>query len=99
MGAVEQAGPASATSGNARPRILVLLATYNGVQWLREQVDSILSQDDVEVEILVGDDASKDGTGDLLRHAWAEDSRVAFRIWERASGSAGANFRRLFREA
>jgi rhamnosyltransferase len=81
------------------PRILVLLASYNGARWLREQIDSILAQTGVAVEILVGDDASRDATASLLREGWPNEARLRCRLWEQSSGSAGASFRRLFREA
>ena len=81
----------------ARPRVLVLLASYNGAPWLRAQIDSILAQAGVEVDIMVGDDASHDATPDLLRDAWPGEARIRFRRWDGSSGSAGANFRRLFR--
>lgn len=79
------------------PRVLVLLATYNGQPWLREQIDSILDQQDVEVHIEVGDDASRDETPALMVLNWGDDPRVRLNAWSTASGSAGANFRRLFR--
>ena len=77
-------------------RVLVLLATYNGESWLREQLDSILSQEDVELQILIGDDVSKDGTRELLHDGWRDDPRVKVCAWSKGSGSAGANFRRLY---
>lgn len=47
-------------------KILVLLSTYNGEKYLREQLDSILAQTGVEITILVRDDGSTDGTTDIL---------------------------------
>lgn len=47
-------------------KILVIIATYNGEKYLSEQLESILTQRNVSVEILVRDDGSKDGTQDLL---------------------------------
>jgi rhamnosyltransferase len=81
----------------ARPKILVLLATYNGAQWLGEQVDSILAQEGVDVHIVIGDDVSKDATRSLVASRWGGDGRVVFHAWDTPSGSAGANFRRLYR--
>lgn len=46
--------------------ILVLLSTYNGSLYLKEQLDSILSQKGVEMHILVRDDGSTDGTQQIL---------------------------------
>ena len=43
-------------------KILVLLATYNGEKYLREQLDSIYGQECVDVAVLVRDDDSSDGT-------------------------------------
>lgn len=40
--------------------INVLLSTYNGEKYLKELIDSILSQKDAEVDILVRDDSSTD---------------------------------------
>ncbi|HBN14018.1 MAG TPA: glycosyl transferase, partial [Pseudohongiella sp.] len=43
-------------------RVAVLLAAYNGMQWLPEQLDSILSQVGVDVTVYVSTDRSSDGT-------------------------------------
>lgn len=48
-------------------RVLVLLSTYNGEKYLTQQIDSICSQKDVELSILVRDDGSTDGTKRILR--------------------------------
>ena len=47
--------------------ITVLLSTYNGERYLREQIDSVLRQKNVSVSILARDDGSKDGTVEILR--------------------------------
>ncbi len=46
--------------------ILVLLSTYNGEAYIKEQLDSLFSQKDVEVSVLVRDDGSSDGTHQIL---------------------------------
>ena len=46
--------------------VLVLMATYNGEEYLRCQIDSILNQKGVDVSILVSDDFSKDNTKNIL---------------------------------
>ena len=46
--------------------VLVLMSTYNGEKYLREQIDSILTQQDVDVDLLVRDDGSKDDTLKIL---------------------------------
>lgn len=47
--------------------VQVLLSTYNGEAYLKEQLDSILNQKDVAVKLFVRDDGSSDGTVDILR--------------------------------
>lgn len=44
----------------------VLMSTYNGERFLREQIDSILAQSDHDWQLFVRDDGSKDGTLALL---------------------------------
>lgn len=46
--------------------VLILLSTYNGDKYLREQLDSILAQKGVDVHILVRDDGSRDLTIDII---------------------------------
>lgn len=46
--------------------VTVVLSTYNGQRFLREQLDSLLSQKGVKVSILVRDDGSKDKTTKIL---------------------------------
>ena len=45
----------------------VLLSTYNGEKYLREQIDSLLNQKGLNVSILVRDDGSTDSTHLILR--------------------------------
>lgn len=52
---------------NDKRKVLVLLATYNGERFLKEQLDSIMQQDGVEVHVLIRDDGSKDNTVQLLK--------------------------------
>ena len=48
-------------------KVQVLLSSYNGEKYIREQIDSILRQKNVEVELLVRDDGSKDRTIKILQ--------------------------------
>ena len=45
--------------------ITILMATYNGEKYLREQIDSLLNQIGVDLKILVRDDGSTDSTKHL----------------------------------
>jgi rhamnosyltransferase len=81
------------------PRFLVLLAAYNGLQWLDEQVDSILNQQDVDVTILVSVDASSDGTEEWVNRIAQQESRVRVLPHGKRFGGAAKNFFRLLSEA
>ena len=49
-------------------RIQILLSTYNGEKYLRQQLDSYLSQTCIQqIRVLIRDDGSSDGTGEILR--------------------------------
>ncbi len=47
-------------------KILVLLSTYNGEVFIREQLDSILAQKNVNLHLLIRDDGSSDATKKIL---------------------------------
>jgi len=59
-----------------RPTISVCVPTYNGVKYLPECLESILSQSLDSFEVLVVDDHSNDGTFDLVQEYAARDRRV-----------------------
>lgn len=48
-------------------KVQVFLSTYNGEKYLKEQIESLLRQENTEVSILVRDDGSTDGTVEILR--------------------------------
>ena len=50
-----------------KPTVAVLMSTYNGKKYLREQLDSIFNQRDVEVVLYVRDDGSTDDTLKIVR--------------------------------
>lgn len=47
-------------------KIKVLISTYNGANYIKEQIVSLLKQEKVSVQIFVRDDGSKDGTQAIL---------------------------------
>lgn len=78
-------------------RILVVLAYFNGAEWVRDQIQSILAQTDVDVRIVVFDDGSTLGlTAAEALAGTAPD--VEIRTRDVASGGAGQNFLRALTE-
>lgn len=49
------------------PSVAVLMSTYNGEKYLREQIDSILNQSEVDIQLVIRDDGSADGTKKILQ--------------------------------
>ena len=77
------------------PRIVVLLATLDGMPWVRVQVEGILGQEGVEVRVVVSDDGSTDGTAEYLAGLAAANAPVTV-LPRRAPGGASAqNFLHL----
>ncbi len=58
------------------PRVSVLMSVYNGAAYLGRTLESLLGQTLGEIEIVVMDDGSTDGTRDLLQGFAAVDPRV-----------------------
>lgn len=59
------------------PKVMVLMSTYNGEKYLKTQLDSVLNQEGVDVQILVRDDGSTDGTLDILQE-YAKQGKLTY---------------------
>ena len=58
------------------PDISVVMSIYNGVDKLRETMDSVLSQEGVSLEFIVINDGSTDGSDAILDNYARHDARV-----------------------
>lgn len=47
-------------------KVVVLLSSYNGEEYIREQIDSILNQIDVDIKLFIRDDGSNDKTTQII---------------------------------
>ncbi|RFO95939.1 glycosyl transferase family 2 [Rhodoferax lacus] len=61
-----------------RPLISVVLPAFNAELYVREAVESILSQTFVDFELIAINDGSLDSTGDILRDMSVKDPRIIF---------------------
>lgn len=57
-------------------KIDVLLASYNGEKYIREQIDSILNQTYKNIHLIISDDFSTDGTIKILKEYEKKDDRI-----------------------
>ena len=58
------------------PRVSVVIPCYNYGRFLESCVGSVLSQEDVDVDVLIVDDCSPDGSADVADAIAAKDRRV-----------------------
>lgn len=59
-------------------KIDVLLATYNGEKYVKEQIDSILNQTYRDIRLIISDDCSTDKTREILKQYEKNDRVIIF---------------------
>lgn len=79
-------------------RVAVLLASYNGAKYIKEQVDSILNQKEVDVTIFISDDLSTDGTIEYLQNIYKSEKKLVYLESNEKFSGAAKNFYRLFKD-
>lgn len=72
-------------------RVLVILASFNGELYIKEQIDSILSQVEVEVYLSIYDDCSSDKTLETIE-GYESNDNIHITRNSSPSGSAANNF-------
>jgi glycosyltransferase involved in cell wall biosynthesis len=73
--------------------ISVIMPAYNAAPYVGEAIDSVLSQDYEPIELIVADDGSDDGTGEIVK------SYSAVRYFFQPNAGNGAARNRAIREA
>ncbi|MGU5771260.1 glycosyltransferase [Aeromonas allosaccharophila] len=79
-----------------KKKVGVLLAAFNGEQWLAEQVLSILEQKCVDVHLYISLDRSDDSSMSICNKFCLEYKNVTLLPYGATFGGAGKNFYRLF---
>ncbi|MBC3271407.1 glycosyltransferase [Pseudomonas sp. SWRI81] len=79
-------------------KVAILLAAYNGMAWLEEQIASILCQHGVELSLYISIDPSTDGTEAWCADLAARHDCVTVLPTEERYGGAARNFYRLVRD-
>ena len=80
------------------PKVSIGMPVYNGANYLRSTVESILAQDYEDFELIISDNASTDGTESICRKLAECDRRIRYFRNETNIG-ASRNFNHLFRLA
>lgn len=63
-------------SFESTPTVAIIMSAYNAEPFIRQQVDSILAQKDVDLEVWIRDDGSTDDTLAVLLNSYRGDERV-----------------------
>jgi len=91
-----QAQPTNPTQeGYTTPKVSIGLPVYNGARFLKEAIDSILSQTFTDFELIICDNDSDDGTAEIALGYARADSRVRYHRNDRNIGAAH-NFNKAF---
>ncbi len=80
------------------PRVSIAMPVRNGIKYLSRAVDSILAQDCEDLELVISDNASDDGTSELCQAYAEKDARVRHHRHSRDIGQV-CNFNYVFRMA
>jgi glycosyltransferase involved in cell wall biosynthesis len=80
---------------NNQPLVSIGLPIYNGEKFLREALDSLLSQTFENFELIISDNASTDKTEEICRKYADKDRRIRYYRNEENIGAA-RNFNRVF---
>lgn len=88
----------SLTDAGRIPRVSVVVPAYNNAQFIAETIESILSQDYDDYELIIADHSSSDGTEEIImRYAGLPVVRVLSATPQ--GGGAQANWNRVSRHA
>lgn len=77
---------------HAAPSVSIGMPVYNGESFIREALDSLLTQTFTDFELIISDNASTDGTEAICREYAAKDARIRY-VRQSGNISVGENFR------
>lgn len=84
---------------NRKTKIAILLGTYNGIKYIKNQIKSIQRQSITEWRLFIRDDGSTDKTLNFIRSIQDQDERIAHVIDNDAQLGVVANYSRLMEKA
>jgi ubiquinone/menaquinone biosynthesis C-methylase UbiE len=91
--------------GRGKPKVTVAIPSFNHESYIAEAIESVLLQDHEDFELLIVDDCSVDGTGEVIERYARSDSRIRThfndenlgmaRNWNRCLELAGGEYFKL----
>lgn len=61
------------------PLVSVIIPVFNGERFITETISSVLAQTIADIEVIVVDDCSADGTAEMVERIARDDPRILFR--------------------
>ncbi len=77
------------------PSVRIMMATYNGDKYLKEQIDSIIKQTYSNWSMIIQDDGSNDNTWTILEDYAKDDCRISIKKSQEENHGAYYNFHSL----
>ena len=79
------------SEGSAKDvKISVVIPSYNSAEYLHECIDSVISQDFKDIEIICVNDGSKDNTAEIFEEYKAKDDRITIVSFKKNGGLSNA---------
>lgn len=75
---------------NENTLVSIITPVYNCEQYIRETIESVLSQTHTNWEMILADDCSPDNSADIIAEYAAKDSRIRYLKLEKNGGAAKA---------
>jgi glycosyltransferase involved in cell wall biosynthesis len=79
----------SFSSPGSSPTVSVVMPAFGGEKYIAQSIRSVLGQTYSELELIVVDDGSVDGTGEVVRALRSEDSRITY-VYQENGGQGKA---------
>lgn len=73
-----------------KPALSVIMPVYNGEKTLEAAIESVLRQTEVDIEVIVVNDGSRDSTKQIIERYKEKDSRIVFVDKEKNGGLSAA---------
>ena len=83
------------SASRSQPRVSIGMPVYNGQAYLAHAIESVLGQSFADLELIISDNGSSDGTRSLAEQYAAQDARVRY-VRSGTNRGAAWNYRRAF---
>lgn len=77
-----------------KEKVSICVPCYNSMKYLQETVDSILGQTHQDIELILADDGSTDGTRDYIKGLSESNPKVKAVLLEKNTGNIGLVFKK-----